>query len=242
MLGEKGLGVELHPLHGELTVAHAHDLAVLGLRSDLQALGQGRPPNRKRMVAGRHEGARQSAKHAETKMADRRGFPVDDFPRMHDLAAESLADRLMAETHAQDRDPAGKLAYRGERDPGFRGSAGPRRNDDACRYHRGDVPRRDLVVAEHPDLCAQLAQILHQIPGEGIVVVDHQDHARLSIPLEAISAARSTARALARVSCNSLSGTESATIPAPACTCIRPSFTTAVRIAMARSISPLNPR
>jgi len=33
---------------------------------------------------------------------------------MHDLAAESLADRLMAEAHAQYRDLAGKLANRSE--------------------------------------------------------------------------------------------------------------------------------
>src|SRR5947209_1092614 len=147
MLGEKGLRVELHALHGELAVAHAHDLAVFGFRRDLQALWQGRPANRERMIAGRHEGTRQSAKHPEARMADRRGFPVHDLARMHDLAAESLADRLMTEAHA-----------------------------------------------------------------------------------------------LARVSCNSLSGTGSATIPAPACTCIWPPFTTAVRIAIARSISPLNPR
>src|SRR6266545_909166 len=125
MLGEKGLGVELHPLHGELAVAHAHDLAVFGLCRDLQALRQCRPANRKRMIAGRHEGTRQSAKHAEAGVADRGGFSVDDFSRMHALAAESLTDRMMAEAHAQYRDPAGKLAYRSERDPRFTGSAGP---------------------------------------------------------------------------------------------------------------------
>src|SRR5258707_3072957 len=234
--------MELHALHGELAVAHAHDLAVLGFCSDLEALGQSRAPNRQRMVTRRHEGARQPAEHADAGMADRRGFPVDDLTRMHDLAAESLADRLMTEAHPQYRDPAGKFAHRRERDPRFGGSAGPGGNDHAFRSHHGDVRRRDLVVATHFDVGAELAQILHQIPGEGIVVVDHQNHARPSIPLKAISAARSTARALARVSCNSLSGTESATIPAPAWTCIWPSFTTAVRIAMARSISPLKPR
>src|SRR5206468_6744962 len=103
-------------------------------------------------------------KHAEAKVADGRGFSVDDSTRVHDLAAESLSDRLMTEAHAQYRDPAGKLAYRGERDPRFGGSAGSGRNDDACRFHRSDVCRRDLVVAKHFDVRAQLAQVLHQIP------------------------------------------------------------------------------
>src|SRR5882762_2475555 len=119
MFGKKRLGMELHALHAELTVAHAHDLAVFRLCRDLQALGQGRPANRKGMIAGRHEWTRQSAKHAEAEMPDRRGFSVDDFTRVHDLAAEDLADRLMSEAHAQYRDHAGKLAYRSERDPRF---------------------------------------------------------------------------------------------------------------------------
>src|SRR5438552_17330242 len=133
MLGEKGLGVELHALHGELTVAYAHDLAVFRLCRNLQALGQARSANRKRMIAGRHEGTRQSTKHAEAGMADRRGFPVYDFNGMHDLAAESLADRLMAEAHAQYRDPAGKFAYRGKWNPRFAGIVGRWGNDDAFR-------------------------------------------------------------------------------------------------------------
>jgi len=41
--------VELHALHGELAVAHAHDLAVLGLCGNLEALGQVRAPDRQRM-------------------------------------------------------------------------------------------------------------------------------------------------------------------------------------------------
>src|SRR5438477_552513 len=101
----------------------------------------------------------------------------------------------------------------------------------------------ELAVAHAHDLAVfGLCRDLRQIPAETLIVAKDQHHARLSIPLKTISAARSTARAFARVSCNSLPGTESATIPAPACTCIWPPFTTAVRIAMARSISPLNPR
>src|SRR5512139_1911294 len=36
MLGQDGLGVELHPLDGQRLVLHAHDLAVLGPGRDLQ--------------------------------------------------------------------------------------------------------------------------------------------------------------------------------------------------------------
>src|SRR5258708_28017002 len=117
MVVEKGVGVERHALHGELAVAHAHDLAVLGFCGDLEAAGQGPAPDRQRMVTRRHERARQSAKHAEAEMADRRGFSVDDSARMHDLAPESLAHRLRTKSHAQSRDPAPTLAYPPPRPP-----------------------------------------------------------------------------------------------------------------------------
>src|SRR5690554_1977295 len=67
---------------------------------------------------------------------------------------------------------------------------------------------------------------------------DHDQSVRVSSPASAISAARSMARALLCVSCHSASGSESATMPAPACTWMLPSLTTAVRMAMAMSISP----
>ena len=58
----------------------------------------------------------------------------------------------------------------------------------------------------------------------------------------ASSAARSRARALCWVSIHSERGSESATMPAAACTCSLRSLTTAVRMAMATSMSPLKPR
>src|SRR5256885_1590311 len=55
----------------------------------------------------------------------------------------------------------------------------------------------------------------------------------------ASSAARNSAFALLTHSCCSNAGSESATMPAPACTYITPSFTNAVRSTMQVSISPL---
>jgi hypothetical protein len=49
----------------------------------------------------------------------------------------------------------------------------------------GDALHRDFVVAKHPDLLAQFAEVLHQVEGEAVVVVDHQQHMR-SIPIDFI--------------------------------------------------------
>ena len=64
----------------------------------------------------------------------------------------------------------------------------------------------------------------------------------VSLTASASSAARSSARALCCVSSHSERGSESATMPAAACTCSRRSLTTAVRMAIATSMSPLKPR
>src|SRR6202034_4804819 len=88
-----------------------------------------------------------------------------------------------------------------------------------------------------------------QVVGEGIVVVEKQQHfsirrsasdhlSRPTPPLCAISSAFSTARALFADSSYSRSGTESATIPAPACTYARPFFATKVRRPMHESRLP----
>ena len=41
---------------------------------------------------------------------------------------------------------------------------------------RRDLIQRDLIIAKYPHVLAQLAQVLHQVVGKTIVVVDHQQH------------------------------------------------------------------
>src|SRR5436305_34248 len=89
-------------------------------------------------------------------------------------------------------------------------------------------------------LGCQLAQVLDEVVGERVVVVDdeysHHGHSGCSA---ASSSARRTARALASLSANSYAGLASATVPPPACTCATPSATTTVRMWMQVSRSPV---
>src|SRR4029079_4168603 len=84
------------------------------------------------------------------------------------------------------------------------------------RLKRFNFRQRDAVVAEYPKLLAHLAQILHEVVGERIVVIDNDNHN--SNPPSARSMARTSARDLFTVSMYSFSGIESATIPPPAWT------------------------
>ena len=54
------------------------------------------------------------------------------------------------------------------------------RHADAVGVERGDLIQRDLVVARDAHVLAQFAEVLHQVVGKRIVVVDHQQHVLLS--------------------------------------------------------------
>jgi hypothetical protein len=130
-------------------MAHAHDLAVVGSRRDLELVGQARRLDRERVVARGHERGRQACEYAATVVRDRRELAVHHVLRAHDPAAERLADRLVAEAHAEDRHAAGEPPDQRHRDAGLVRRARARRHDDLLGLPRLDLVERDRVVAMH---------------------------------------------------------------------------------------------
>src|SRR5258708_8566493 len=51
-----------------------------------------------------------------------------------------------------------------------------RRDHDAFRLHGFDFVNRDLVVAADFDLCSEFPEILNQVVGKRIVIVENEDH------------------------------------------------------------------
>ena len=47
--------------------------------------------------------------------------------------------------------------------------------------HRLDFFDGDLIVAPYLDLCPQLPDILNQVVGERIVIIEYEDHAKNSL-------------------------------------------------------------
>jgi hypothetical protein len=95
---------------------------------------------------------------------------------VHDMAAEGLADALVSQAHPENRDSAREALDQRDRHPGLVGRARPGRDNYILGLELGDPVQRDLVIAVHRHLLPQLAQVLHQVVGEGVVVVDHQQH------------------------------------------------------------------
>ena len=100
--------------------------------------------------------------------------------------------------------------------PASDGVQGPGGDDDSLRRELFDFGNGDLVVAHDMEVRPQLAEILDEVVGEAVVVIEDEDHDGSTV--RARSMARMTPMALLIVSSYSPRGVLSATTPAPAWT------------------------
>ena len=128
------------------------------------------------MVARGFEGMRQIFEHTGAVMQNRRRFAVHQSIRANHIAAEHIAYALVSEADAEDGDSGavGEDDFAG--DAGFLGGARPWRNHDAARSQFFDVGNADFIVPKNPELCTQFAEVLDEIVGERVVVIDDEEH------------------------------------------------------------------
>ena len=168
--------MKLHPFHRVFPVAKAHDFPLGRLRRDLQASRQTLPFDQQAVVAGRLERIRQIPKEGPPIVPDPRGLPVHEPSGSDNPPAERGADALVAETHPQDGNPARKMGDDIARDSRFPGGTGAGGNHDPRRAAVLQLLQGDLVVPDHIDTFTEFREVLHQIVGEGILIVDDQHH------------------------------------------------------------------
>ena len=93
------------------------------------------------------------------------------------MAAEHLADRLVAEADAEQRHLfLGGGADQVHADAGLVRRAGAGREHDAGGLQRQRLVDRDLVVAMHDAARAEIAQEVDEVVGEAVVVIDQEKH------------------------------------------------------------------
>src|SRR5205814_1663652 len=180
--GENGFGVELHAFDLVTAVTEAHDDAVVGLRSDRQLVRQGFSLDDQGMIACGGEGIRQLAENILAVMMDLARFAVKQFGSADDFAAERSANGLVAEAHTKDGKFPGQALDELHGNARLLGRARPWRNYDAFRIPPGNLFDGNPVVAMHFDVTTQLAEILREVVGEGIVVVEKQNHDAVPAP------------------------------------------------------------
>src|SRR5258708_22450011 len=167
--------MELDAVDRPLAMGDANDDAVLGLGGDRQRRRQPGAVDDERMIARRREGVGQAGEDAAAAMADAAHLAMHRHRRAHDAAAQRLADRLVAEADAEDRHAAG-APHQLEADARMVGGARPPRDDDGLPPERARCFGAERVVALYHHLGAQLAQVMPQVIGEAVVVIDKQEH------------------------------------------------------------------
>src|SRR5215211_3374639 len=240
-VGEDRFGMELDALGGQLAVAdgHQHPATVGG---GLEAVRQRVLADDERVVAAHDERGFDAGEDRPAVVLGGGGLAVHRDVA-HDVAAERLRQRLVAQAdaerrHARLREPLDDL----EADTGLIGRARTGRHDHAIELAAEQVVHGRAVVAHDLQVASHLAQVLDEVVGERVVVVDHQDlhgHQGQSGWVAASSIAFLTPFALATDSSYSYSGLASATVPPPAWMCAMPSLITTVRMWMQVSRSPV---
>ena len=168
--------MELDAVDRKFAMAQAHDFLLLGPRGDFENRGKCLPLHEERMVARGLEGRRQPGEDSGAVVMDRRGLSVHEPIRAHDVTAVHVADTLVAEAHAEQRDRRSEAADDFARDARLVRRAGAGRNADARGLHRRDFVGRDFVVSLHERIRAEFAEILDEVVGEGVVVIDDEQH------------------------------------------------------------------
>src|SRR6266851_10020729 len=128
------------------------------------------------MVTSGGEGIRKLAEDIFVVVMNLACLAVEKLRSADDFATERSADGLMAKANTQD----GKFSS--ETLDQFHGNARFLRSARAGRDHNPigltthDFFDGDFIVAVDFDLATQLAEVLREVVGKGIVVVEKQDH------------------------------------------------------------------
>ena len=173
---EDRLGMKLHPVHGKFAMPQSHDLILGSPRSDFQILRKRLAFDDQRMIPRGLKGLGQCGKYPTTIVVNHGGLSMHQARRADDIAAIHMAHALMTETDTQDRQMFTKRADDIATDAGLQRRAGTRGDADPLGFKFGNFFQRNFIIAANDHLSPQLAKILDEVVGEGIVVVDDEEH------------------------------------------------------------------
>ncbi len=157
-------------------MAKPHDFTLGGFCADLETVRERASLHEQRVVAGRFKRVRQIFEDPCSIVENRRRFPVHETIRADHITAKHIADALVSEADAQDghSGAVGENDFAG--DAGFLGSARSGGNHNAARGKFLDVRNADFVIPKNAEFCAQFAEVLDEVVGERVVVIDDEEH------------------------------------------------------------------
>src|SRR3954447_22678166 len=104
------------------------------------------------------------------------GFSMHQVRGSDYSSSEGRAQSLVSKAYSKNRTLAAELFKQVDADPRILRCAWAGRDDDALRTQSFDCSHRDLIVSAHDNFRAQLTQVLHQVVGERVVIIQDKNH------------------------------------------------------------------
>src|SRR5881394_271826 len=101
--------MKLHAFDLHRAMTQAHDYSIMRARGNFKTIRQAININYQGMITSRGKILVESREDGPAIMKYGRRFPVEEPGSAHHASAKRLSDRLMAETHAQDRNLSAEM-------------------------------------------------------------------------------------------------------------------------------------
>jgi len=170
--------MKLYAMNRMPLVHDTHDHSVIGVRRDLEVAADATGVDCQRMVARGHKIVIQALEYASAVMMDARDFAMNGLGRTDNAAAIDLTNGLVAQADAQDGHDSTSRSNKIEADAGLVWRARPRRQHNRFRTHCKGFGDSQFVVSLDDYLCSQLSEIVEQVVGEAVVIIDQKQQFR----------------------------------------------------------------
>lgn len=168
--------MKLHAVKWEMPMLQTHNDTVFCPGSALQHIRAGFGVDDETVVAGGHERIRQTGKHAGIFMKHGTQFAVNGLRGPDDVATIDLTDSLMTEADTQDRDMRSGSPNEIAADTSLGRGAGAWGDDDGFRPENNGLLNSQGIVAAYITFSPEFTEIVNEIEGEAVIIVDQQDH------------------------------------------------------------------
>ena len=177
--------MKLHTLNRALAMPQAHQQAARCARGRLQAFGERVFWDKQAVIAADLERGGEPIEEASAVVLDQLLVPMNRFG-LDDLSAEVFGDRLMAQADTEDGEIVGSRSQALHRRARASGASRARADQEAGGLTSADRGPIRAVRAHNFHLNSELQEELREVEGEGIAVIEDQNHC----PQDALRALR----------------------------------------------------
>src|SRR6056297_1083644 len=108
-------------------------------------------------------------------MPDIADLAVPDLFCRDNVAALGRADALMTQANTKDWQVFGRALHKLDADTSLVWSARSGREDDPVKCSGEGLVDSNVIIADNLCLSANLFEIVHQVPGEAVIIIDDED-------------------------------------------------------------------